>query len=254
MAYGVIYRITCKLDGMIYIGQTTRSIEVRFKEHARCKGTYVGRAIQAYGEENFTCEVIEECDTREQLNEREIFWIAELNCKRPNGYNLTDGGEGVEGFHCSEETKAKMSASHKGLPKSPETRAKLSASKIGEKNPFFGKKLSPEHRAKIGAAGTGRKNSPETKAKMSASQIGHEVSAKTAVKISIRNRGETLFKNLQNEMDARQLSYTALAKLINLSQPAISDKMRGKRNFTAEQIAKLVEIFDRPAEYLMARD
>ena len=147
-----------------------------------------------------------------------------------------------------------MSASHKGLPKSPETRAKLSASHSGEKNPFFGKKLSPEHRAKIGVAGTGRKNSPETKAKMSASQIGHEVSAKTAVKISIRNRGTTLFKNLLAEMDARQITYRGLAKILGLAQPTVSQKMSGERNFTAEQIAKLVEIFDKPADYLLARD
>ena len=42
------------------------------------------------------------------LNEREIFWIAKLNTKVPNGYNLTDGGEGL--VNPSDETRAKMSA------------------------------------------------------------------------------------------------------------------------------------------------
>lgn len=45
------------------------------------------------GLENFTVEVIERCDNHEQLNEREKFWIRVLNCKVPNGYNQSDGGE-----------------------------------------------------------------------------------------------------------------------------------------------------------------
>ena len=63
--------------------------------------------MRAHGAENFSCEVIEECETREQLNEREIFWIVYFNCKSPNGYNCTDGGEG--GKLCAEAI-AKISA------------------------------------------------------------------------------------------------------------------------------------------------
>ncbi len=44
--------------------------------------------------ENFTIEVIEECETQEDLNEREKFWIKVLNSKQPNGYNILDGGGG----------------------------------------------------------------------------------------------------------------------------------------------------------------
>ena len=92
--YGVIYCITCLLNGMKYVGQTTRSVERRFKEHARAKN-HLGNAIRKYGRENFTIKILEKCETPDQLNEREIFWIREINCKSPNGYNLTDGGEGM---------------------------------------------------------------------------------------------------------------------------------------------------------------
>ena len=71
---------------------------------------------------------------------------------------------------------------------------------------------------------------------------------------STSKRHETSFKNLLNEMDKRQLSYTALAKLLDLSFAAVSFKMSGKRNFTPEQVAKLEEIFGLPAEYLLKRD
>lgn len=55
------------------------------------------------GLENFTIEVIEECETQAQADERERFWIKVLNCKVPNGYNRSDGGSGVKG--CSSQRK-----------------------------------------------------------------------------------------------------------------------------------------------------
>lgn len=52
----------------------------------------LGKDIREYGEENFKLEVLETCQTLDELDRREIFWIAKLNCKFPNGYNRTDGG------------------------------------------------------------------------------------------------------------------------------------------------------------------
>ena len=73
-------------------------------------------------------------------------------------------------------------------------------------------------------------------------------------KISATQRADSPFKNLIYEMNLKQLSYKGLAKLMDSMQVSISNKIRGKQNFTAEQIAKLVEIFNKPAEYLMKRD
>lgn len=93
MAYGVIYKITNELDGKIYIGQTTISVEKRFNQHAKKITSAIGEAIQTYGKENFSVEILEECPTRKQLCTRERFWIRELSSKSPNGYNVTGGGE-----------------------------------------------------------------------------------------------------------------------------------------------------------------
>ena len=118
MAYGIVYKLTCKLNDMKYVGQTTRSLEIRFKEHAKAD-SYIGKAIRKYGEENFSREVIEECETSEQLNEREIFWIAHFNCKQPNGYNQTDGGDGAtEQFIFSASTTRKKRKRYLGLKNS----------------------------------------------------------------------------------------------------------------------------------------
>ena len=192
---GVVYKITNKLNGRSYVGKTTRSIEERFGEHARHKKFLVDKAICKYGRENFLVEVIEECETIEQLNEREIFWIAELNTKVPNGYNLTDGGEGT--LNPSKETRAKMSAAQSGgnhpmygKHHKPETLTKMSATRRGKHLSEVaraklsvakkGVPKSPEHRAKLAMANTGKRANDETRAKMSVIRKGHSKISRTS--------------------------------------------------------------------------
>ena len=73
------------------LGQTTRTLEERFSEHAEAD-SLLGKAIQRYGAENFSCEVLAECETPEELDAQERFYIKKLDCKHPKGYNGTDGG------------------------------------------------------------------------------------------------------------------------------------------------------------------
>ena len=163
---GVIYKITNKLNSMVYIGQTTRTVEERMKEHLHRVETYVERAIAKYGIDKFEVSVIEECATLEELNEREIYWISFYDCIRPKGYNICTGGRnGSPGHTLSTESRAKISKAKKGRknPISPETRQKMIASRLANKKP-----VSAETRAKISVAHKGKKLSPEICAKMSA--------------------------------------------------------------------------------------
>ena len=91
----VIYKITNQLNGKIYVGQTKYPIEKRFLQHSKADSP-LGQAIRQCGIQNFTIEVIERCQSQEQLNEREIFWINALNSTQPYGYNVRDGGGGYE--------------------------------------------------------------------------------------------------------------------------------------------------------------
>lgn len=88
----VVYKITNKLNGKTYVGQTSRPIEKRFLQHSKSDSP-LGQAMRQCGLENFTIEIIEECATPEQTKTRERFWIGTLKCKVPNGYNQSDGGE-----------------------------------------------------------------------------------------------------------------------------------------------------------------
>ena len=120
MAYGVIYKITNKINGKIYIGQTTRTVEQRFKEHMESPYP-LGNALRFHGIENFTVEIIAECDNQEQLNEREIHFIAEYDCMVPKGYNCNEGGHNGS---ASEETKSRISEGTVRRFSDPEERAK----------------------------------------------------------------------------------------------------------------------------------
>lgn len=90
---GYIYKITNKVNGKSYIGQTRYTVEFRWRQHQHKKDNcYFHNAIHKYGIENFTIETLEECEVS-KLDEREIFYIAKYNTFK-EGYNLTIGGDG----------------------------------------------------------------------------------------------------------------------------------------------------------------
>lgn len=90
---GYIYKITNKVNGKSYIGQTRYTVEFRWRQHIHKKdNVYFHNALKKYGTNNFIVETLEECDV-EILNEREIFYIAKYNTFK-DGYNLTIGGDG----------------------------------------------------------------------------------------------------------------------------------------------------------------
>lgn len=92
-----IYKITNNLNGNAYIGLSI-DIEARWKSHkARYNSTQeydkaLYKAFRAYGVDNFTFEILEECEA-EDLPIREKYWIAYYDTYK-HGYNMTPGGEG----------------------------------------------------------------------------------------------------------------------------------------------------------------
>lgn len=95
-----IYKITNQLNNKVYIGQSI-NIKKRFNCHIweafnekQIPYNYaINRAIRKYGIKNFELEVIEECK-KEELDEKEKYWIKYYNSNNPNyGYNMTEGGD-----------------------------------------------------------------------------------------------------------------------------------------------------------------
>ena len=92
-----VYAIINRVNGKTYVGQTTRTPMIRFLEHAnpakRGKKSSIARAILKEGKQNFCIRVLDIC-TREKLDEREKFWIWQLQAwKAKHGYNRTMGGQ-----------------------------------------------------------------------------------------------------------------------------------------------------------------
>lgn len=93
-----IYKITNKVNGKVYIGQSVH-IKQRWKNHKKDafweKGSEYNyplyRAMRKYGIENFSFEVLEQCQQSE-LNEKEIQYIAAYQSWGKNGYNQCEGG------------------------------------------------------------------------------------------------------------------------------------------------------------------
>ena len=98
---GIIYLVTNVANGKQYVGLTTTSLDERWCGHLRQalnnheKPSLLHKAIAEFGKENFTIEVIDCASSAEDLRAKEREWIKSMNTQRPNGYNVTLGGEGV---------------------------------------------------------------------------------------------------------------------------------------------------------------
>jgi group I intron endonuclease len=149
----IVYLITNKINGKKYIGQhigddlqkywKTKVYLAKYKNRHQA----LSSAILKYGQENFEIRTIATVGSKLLLDFYEIVFIEIFNTKSPNGYNLTDGGEGTSGWSPDEEHRRKISDAHtgkskpnklKGVPRTEETRNKISES-------CKGKKLSEEH-------------------------------------------------------------------------------------------------------------
>lgn len=104
----IIYKIKNKIDGKMYIGQTRKTLEKRWKDHCsnRSSCRYLKFAILNHGKENFEITQIAKCNSLEEMNHREAYYIKLFNTLAPNGYNLTTGGD-IKQF--SQETRLKKS-------------------------------------------------------------------------------------------------------------------------------------------------
>lgn len=202
-----VYLITNIENKKQYVGITKFSIEERFLQHTK-KGFLLTEAIQKYGKENFSIELIEKVESAERTYELEIFYIQKYNTKVPNGYNLTDGGDGVFGWEVSEEYRKECSERVKQLHKekkvgmygknhSEETKEKMSSSLKGNKN-CLGRILSEESKQKIREKHLGKIVSEETRKKIS--QNHQDISGKNNPMYGKKHSPETIEKMRQKAL------------------------------------------------------
>ncbi len=173
-----IYMLTNKLTNDIYIGQSN-DISKRFKNYfnlsyIKSKSTFIiTRTLIKYGYSNFSVTILEYCDKSDLLI-KEQYYFDKLNPE----YNILKIAGSSRDFKHSEETKAKISKSLKGIyvkeksalfgrSHTEETKKSMSLKKAKDNNPLFGKIHSKNYIELMRQKALGRIHSADTKLKIS---------------------------------------------------------------------------------------
>lgn len=227
--YGYIYKTTNLINEKIYVGQ---------KHSDKFLGNiYLGSgkrllsAIKHYGKENFEVQLIECVETKEEMDEREIYWIKYFDATNKDiGYNISLGGNVNRtmvgennpffGKHHTEESKQKMSSNNKktmlGKHHTEETKQKIS---IGNK----GKKMSDESKKKL---------SDNAKTNDNYGMKGKQVSNQTKEKISQAKRGVPSKAkgkiHITNDIEDKMIKWEELQSYLDLGW------RRGRKKFSQQ--------------------
>jgi len=167
----IIYLTENLVNGKLYVGQNSNN-NIKYLGG----GTIIQKAIKKYRRKNFKKQVLVRCNSQEELDEQEIFWIDALSTLKPNGYNIELGGNG-RGKIISEETKRKQSKVHKGCKPT-----------YG----MLGKVHTDETKKKLSAFNKGKTLSEEHKKKISESEKGKFISSRIRLKQSLSHKGKVL--------------------------------------------------------------
>ncbi|GJQ43874.1 MAG: hypothetical protein JETCAE03_33720 [Ignavibacteriaceae bacterium] len=134
-----IYKIINTINKKIYIGKDAKNWKNYYGS-----GKLINLAICKYGKKNFKKEIVEDnINDKKLLCEREKYWIKKLNSQSPNGYNITEGGDGFSGKH-SKETILKLKGSWEnkyGKEKADIMKEKLRKYKTNKKDSIEIKKI-----------------------------------------------------------------------------------------------------------------
>lgn len=164
----IIYKTTNLINKKFYIGKDTKNNPKYFGSGKKLK-----LAIKKYGIENFIKEIVEICDNLEQLNEREKFWIKELNAIN-EGYNISLGGDGGDTIS-NNPNKEKISKIHSEKMKLLQYNKKKGTKIVkpkkrdnpnwvnplkGKKKPFNGNKINRKYTKNPSHSEWMKKNNP----------------------------------------------------------------------------------------------
>ncbi len=127
----IVYKTTNLINEKIYIGQDSNN-----NPEYIGSGNLLLRAIKKYGINNFKKEILEICKSKDELNNKEKFWIAKYNSTNKKiGYNISEGGTGGK-LVPIEAKKGKTYIEYYGEEKTKEICLKFSIKRKGKKRNY----------------------------------------------------------------------------------------------------------------------
>ena len=140
--FGYIYKITNLKNNKIYIGQHKGEV---FDKRYFGSGKIIKLAFEKYGKENFKIEILEWCNSFEELNKKEEYYIEHYNSRNNDiGYNIRLGG--IQSL-MDERTKEKI---HKNALINPNygMKGKKQSDLCKQKNSEIHKGIAPVNKGK----------------------------------------------------------------------------------------------------------
>lgn len=176
----VIYRTTNLVNGKYYIGK-----QKKYTDRYLGSGIALKFAIKKYGKENFKKEILEVCNTEDELQNKELEWLDKLNAvKNKQCYNLVrETSPNIHRSYNDVEYRKKLSQSVKIAMNRPEVHAKIVCNNSGKNNPMYGKTRTDDFKKMVSQIHKGKQLSGQTKDRISKSHIGIKATGETREKM-----------------------------------------------------------------------
>jgi group I intron endonuclease len=227
----IIYMYTFP-SGKRYIGKTKRALSERqgynFTGYDSC--TVLWKAIQKYGIENIQQEILFENDMTDEYAsrlEQICILLFKVNCNKFSnpkfGYNLTDGGDGLTGWHPDEERLKVLQAQmrelaekRRGTHPSEETRKKQSQAKKGKP----GHPMSEEQKIKLSLANSNATMSDKTRERRAKA---YEEKKKPIIATNKQTGERIIFDSMQDVAKFFHVSSSTVTRWCNkLRNPSVN--------------------------------
>jgi len=202
----IIYKTINLINGKIYIGQDSKNDDKYIGS-----GYLLSEAIKKYGKDNFKKEILDICEDKKDLDNKEIYWIKYYkSTDKKIGYNISNGGTGGKLVEV-EWKKGRSYEEAYGEDKAKEIKEKFSIERKGKKRGW--KNTTPEE--------TGKKISEVLKSK----DIKRSEENKEKISIKLKE----YFKSEKGIIAKNKLSeYHKNKKLSNETKKKLSISMKGK--------------------------
>jgi len=188
-----LYRITNKINGKVYIGQTINPGARRRQHKQKSSNPYLRSSIQKYGWDNFEFECISACISQESANESEEELIIQYDSRNPEkGYNI--GSSDI--YKKSDEWRKHLSEiTKKRFEENPQYKEKLL-----DANKQYKEKLKENNEIHPGTFQKGHEVKSEWKKRMQLANLGRKQSQE-----EIEKRRKAVMNNTLTEKQVEEI-------------------------------------------------